>query len=127
MGKVKEITLEILRFLGITLLVDLGLLILVSLSCLIGTRCTATAWSERMFWVGLGFMIIAAPVAFAALSTGRAFNNPMTMGMDNQIAVDIIESERQGLDKRTMFALRMGLIGTIGIVLSALIDTYFGR
>ncbi len=126
MEKVKGIAVKVLRFLGIVLLADLGLFILVSLSCLIGARCTVAAWSERMFWVGLGFMLIATPVAFATLSTGRAFNNPMTMGMDNQIAVDIIKSERQGLDKRTLFALRMALIGTIGIALSALIDTYFG-
>ncbi len=127
MERVKKIAVGVLRFIGIALLADMGLFILVSLSCLVGTRCTVTAWSERMFWVGLGFMLIATPVAFATLSTGRSFNNPMTMGMDNQIAVDIIKSERQGLDKRTLFALRMALIGTVGIIFSALIDTYFGR
>lgn len=126
MEKVKKTALGILRFLGIVLLIDLGLFILVSLSCLIGARCTGATWSERMFWVGLGFMLIAAPVAFATLSTGRSFNNPMTMGMDNEIAVSIIKSERQGLDKRTLFVLRVGMIGMIAIIFSALIDALFG-
>ncbi len=123
MDRVKTALLSIGRFLGVILLVDLGLFIAVTISCQIGTHCTSTAWSERMFWVGIGVILLAAPAVFAMLSTSRSFSiNPMTAGMDNKIALDIINSERQGMNKRVVYALRMGLIGAICIAISALID-----
>ena len=123
MEKVKKVLLSIGRFIGVILLIDLGLFVAVTISCQIGARCTNVAWSERMFWVSMGAMILAAPAVFAMLSTGKGFSsNPMTAGMDNAIALDIIKSERQGLNKRMLYALRMGLIGAGGIGISALID-----
>jgi len=123
MENAKKSLLSVGRFLGVVLLVDLGLFLAVTLWCQMGTRCTPLEWSERMFWVGIIVMILAAPAVFAMLSTGRGFSgNPMTAGMDNAIALDIIKSERQGLNKRMIYALRMGLIGAGAIGISALID-----
>ncbi|HQE93694.1 MAG TPA: hypothetical protein PLH19_12865 [Anaerolineae bacterium] len=123
MDKVKQALLSIGRFLGVILLIDLALFIVVTISCQIGTRCTSTAWSERMFWVGIAAIICAAPAVLAMLSTSRSFSiNPLTAGMDNAIAVDIIQNERKGMNKRVTFALRMGLIGAGCIAISALID-----
>ena len=129
MKKVKKALLNVGRFIGIILLIDLGLFTAVTVSCRIGTQrygiatCTNLEWSERMFWVGIIVMILAAPAVFAMLSTGKGFSgNPMTAGMDNAIALDIIKSERQGMNKRMVYALRMGLIGAGAIATSALID-----
>jgi len=40
MEKVKVAAVAVLRFIGTTLLIDLALFAVVSISCLIGTRCT---------------------------------------------------------------------------------------
>ncbi len=123
MEKVKKALVGIGRFLGLILLIDLGLFIAVTISCQIGTRCSNIAWSERMFWVGIAAIICGAPAVVAMLSTSRSFSiNPMTAGMDNAIAIDIIQNERRGMNKRVGFALRMGLIGAGCIAISALID-----
>ncbi len=123
MEKVKKGLVGIGRFLGLVLLVDLGLFVVVSISCLFGTRCTNTAWSERMFWAGIAALITAMPAVLAGLSTGRGyFDNRLTAGMDMQVAQTIIQSERQGLDKRTAYALKAGAVGAVAIGISALID-----
>jgi hypothetical protein len=124
MRKVGQIALAVLRFLGISALIDVGLLILVSLSCLIWGPCSNAQYSERMFWVGLGGMIAAMPAVLAALGTSRGYyDNPFTAGIDAQVAQTIIKDGRRGLSKRTAFAWRMISIGAIGIGIAALIDT----
>lgn len=123
MEKVKKVFTSIGRFLGIILLVDLGLFIIVSLSCLFGTRCTGAAWSERMFWAGIVALITAMPAVLAGLNTSRGyFDNPLTAGMDLQVAGTIVRDGRKGLDKRTAYALKAGAVGAGAIGISALID-----
>jgi hypothetical protein len=123
MDKFKSLLLAVLRFLGLVLLVDLGLFILVSLSCLIGTRCTGVQWSERMFWAGMLVMVTAMPAVLAMLSTSQGyFDNPYTAGMDMQVAGTIIKDGRRGMNKRTRYAFRAGFIGLGAIAISALID-----
>jgi len=121
--KVKKALVSIGRFLGIVLLVDLGLFSVVSISCLFGTRCTNVAWSERMFWAGIVTLLTAMPAVLAGLNTSRGyFDNRLTAGMDMQVAQTIIASERKGLDKRTAYALKAGAVGAGAIGISALID-----
>ena len=123
MEKVKKALVSIGRFLGIILLVDLGLFIIVSISCLFGARCTNAAWSERMFWAGIIALITAMPAVLAGLNTRRGYlDNRLTAGMDLQVAQTIIQAERKGLDKRTAYALRAGAVGAGAIAISALID-----
>ncbi len=123
MEKVKKALVSIGRFLGIVLLVDLGLFSVVSISCLFGTRCTNVAWSERMFWAGIVALLTAMPAVLAGLNTSRGyFDNRLTAGMDMQVAQTIIQSERKGLDKRTAYALKAGAVGAGAIGISALID-----
>lgn len=123
MEKVKKALVSIGRFLGIILLADIGLFVVVSVSCLFGTRCTGAVWSERMFWAGIIAMITAMPAVLAGLNTSRGyFDNRLTAGMDMQVAQTIIQSERRGLDKRTAYALKAGAVGAVAIGISALID-----
>jgi len=123
MDKVKEFLVGVLRFLGLVVLVDLGLFVIVSVSCLIGTRCTNIQWSERMFWAGILALVAAMPAVLAMLNTSRGyFDNPLTAGMDLQVAETIIKDGRKGLDKRTAFALKAGAVGAGAIAISALID-----
>jgi hypothetical protein len=121
--KVKRALVSIVRFLGIVLLINLGLFIVVTISCQFGTRCTNAAWSERMFWAGIIALITAMPAVLAGLNTSRGyFDNRLTAGMDMQVAQTIIQAERKGLDKRTAFALKAGAVGAGAISISALID-----
>jgi len=119
MEKVRDVVLSVLRFLGVSLLIDLGLFAAVSLSCLIGPR----VYSERMFWVSLAAIIAGMPAVLASLGTSRGYyDNPFTAGIDAQVAHTIIKDGRQGLSKRSRYAWRMFSIGIIGIGIAALID-----
>jgi len=121
--KVKNALLSIGRFFSIVLLVDLSLFTVISISCLIGTRCTNVAWSERMFWAGIIALVTAMPAVLAGLNTSRGyFDNPLTAGMDLQVAGTIVKDGRKGLDKRTAYALKAGTVGAGAIAISALID-----
>jgi len=123
MEKVKTTLIAVGKYVGVTLLVDLGLFAIVSLSCLFGTRCTGVQWSERMFWAGILAMLGAAPAVLAMLSTSQGyFDNPMTAGMDMQVAKTIIEDGRRGMSKRSKFSLRAASVGAGAIGISALID-----
>ncbi|HOT92518.1 MAG TPA: hypothetical protein PLJ78_10880 [Anaerolineae bacterium] len=123
MDKVKDALRSIGRFIGLVLLIDLGIFVVVTISCQIGTRCTGTAWSERMFWAGIIAIITAMPAVLAGLNTSRGyFENPLTAGMDLQVAGTIIKDGRKGLDKRTAYAFKAGAVGAGAIAISALID-----
>ena len=127
MEKLKDAVVPISRLIGITLLIDLGLFALVSISCLIGTRCTNLVYSERMFWTGMASLIAAAPVVLGALSTSRGYySSPFTAGMDAQVAHTIIKDGRRSLDRRSAFAWRALSVGAVAIGISALIDRLGG-
>lgn len=123
MEKVKGAAVAVLRFIGTTLLIDLGLLALVSISCLIGTRCTNVTYGERMFWVGMASLVAAMPAVLGSLSTSRGYyDSPFTAGMDAQVAHTIIKDGRLSLSRRSAFAWRAFSVGAVGIAISALID-----
>ena len=123
MEKVTSAVLDVLKFLGVSLLINLGLFALVSLSCLIVPRCSNTAYSERMFWVGLVAMLGAMPAVLASLGSNQGYySDPLTAGMDAQVALTIARDNRRSLGKRTKFALRAASIGLMAISTSALID-----
>jgi hypothetical protein len=123
MEKVKNVLVAMGRFVATALAIDAGLFVLVTISCFIGTRCTNIAYSERMFWVGMAALIAAMPAVLASLSSNRGyFDNPFTAGADMQVAHTIIKDARLSLNKRATFALRMAIIGTVAIAISAVIE-----
>lgn len=123
MEKVLDALLGVLKFLGVSFLINLGFFVVVSLSCLFGTRCSNVVYSERMFWVGLVAMVGAMPAVLASLGSNQGyFSDPLTAGMDAQVALTIARDNRRSLSKRTKFALRAASVGLMGIVTSALID-----
>jgi hypothetical protein len=127
MEKVEVAAVAVLRFIGITLLIDLGLFALVSISCLIGTRCTNLAYGERMFWVGMASLIAAMPVVLSSLSTSRGYyDSPFTAGQDAKVALTIVKDGRLSLDRRSAFAWRASSVGAVAIAISAVIDTLGG-
>lgn len=123
MKTVGVVALRVLRFLGVSLLIALGLFVLVSLSCLVWGPCTNTAYSERMFWVGLAALLTGAPGVVAFLSTNQGYySSPFTAGQDAKVAHTIIADGRKSMDRRTAYIWRALTVGAFGIALSALID-----
>jgi hypothetical protein len=123
MAKAKKIISDITRFLSISLLVDLGMFLLVSIFCLTRESCTGEQWSEYMFWASMLALIAGMPAVLASLSSSRGyFDNPMTAGADMAVAETIIKQERRELSKRTIYTLRMFSIGIMGITISAFIE-----
>ncbi len=112
-----------LRFIGIVLLIDGAIVLVVGISCLLGNRCTAVQFSERMFWAGIVAMMGGLPAVVATLSTGRGyFGDPFTAGQMSKIATELIQREKKEEQKRYGFALRMALVGIGAIAISALIE-----
>ena len=115
--------LGLLRFLGISLAIAIGLFALVSLSFLIWGPLTKDAYSERMFWVGLAAIGTAAPAVLSFLSTSQGYyNSPFTAGQDAKVAQTIVEDGRRSMDSRAAFVWRMLTVGAFGIGFAALID-----
>jgi len=123
MGKVKAVAVAVLRFIGVSLAIALGLFAVVSVSCLIGTRCTNVAYSERMFWVSMAAFAVAMPGILSALGTHQGYySDPMTAGMDAKVSRTIAEDGHLSLSKRTNLIVRAFSVGIMGIGISALID-----
>ena len=119
----QPIWLRFLRFLAFVILIDLGLFAVVSLSCLIGPRCTSVAWSERMFWSGMLVFIVGMPALIAALNTGSGIEaDAFTGAWAQKAALDAIKHERESVNKRWAFFIRMFMSGVGAIAISALID-----
>jgi len=127
MEKVKVAAVAVLRFIGTTLLIDLALFAVVSISCLIGTRCTNEAYGERMFWAGMASLVAAMPAVLSSLSTSQGYyNSPFTAGQDAKVALTIVKDGRLSLNRRSAFAWRAFSVGAVAIAISALIDTLGG-
>lgn len=123
MARVREIALSVGRFIGISLLVDLGLLLVVVVWCLLGTSCTSTMYSERMFWLGMATNIAAMPAIVAGLNSQRGyFNSPFTAGQDAKVYGTIINDAHRQMSTATKYFWRMASIGVGAIAISALID-----
>ena len=148
MDKVKTRVDAILRFLGISLGIGLGLFAAVSLSCLVGTRCTAVMWSERMFWVSMVPLVLGMGGMIGRLGSGRPPAKPKDSHVndeaENEAACDPgdptcsaglsdvegygvpeqnpMGEESKGLGQTARFALLMLTVGVSGFIISALIE-----
>ncbi len=124
-AEIKPWYLRLLRFLGTVLLIDLAIFAVVSLSCLLGTRCTATAWSNRMFWAAMIAAATAMPAIIAGMSTGSGVEGSAFDGAwANQRALSTIQSERRRMGKRLRYLIRQLSIAAGALGISALIDLF---
>lgn len=124
-SEIKPWYIRFLRFMGTVLLIDLALFAVVSLSCFIGTRCTANQWSDRMFWAAMIAAVIAMPAIIAGMSTGSGAEGSAFDGAwANKRAVATIQNERRRMGKRMRFFLRQMAIAAGALGISALIDLF---
>jgi hypothetical protein len=138
MDKLLSRAVSVLKFLGVSLLIDLGLLAAVGLSCIIGTRCTRLMWSERMFWVGMIPLMIGLGGMIRWLGSGRRpvkyKSSDEQETEDDDVSADVRpydmdegfradeDGDAEGLSSGAKFALRMASVGAGAYILSALID-----
>ncbi|MGC9348338.1 MAG: hypothetical protein ACP5JG_09395 [Anaerolineae bacterium] len=123
MRKVLLKLVGILRFVAISLAIDVALFLLVTLSCVLGSQCTNVTYSERMFWVGMAALLIGLPAVFASLGSFQGqFGDPFLAGQQMKVADAVIKDARLHMSKRARFAWRFLTIGVGGIAIAALID-----
>lgn len=141
MDKLVSRALSVLKFLGVSLLIDLGLLTAVGLTCIIGTRCTRLMWSERMFWVGMIPLMLGLGGMIRWLGSGRRpikYKSSDEQDAEDDAEEDVSPDARpyevkedpradededdNGLSSDAVFALRMVSVGAGAYILSALID-----
>lgn len=120
-----SVLFKVVRFVGLVILVDLGIFTVVAMTCIWGgTHCDALMWSNRMFWGGLIAYVAAAPAIIASLNTASGVE-ATTFGSAWALdaAVNVISHERKALNKRWIYFWHMVAIGSGAVAISALIST----
>ena len=122
--RMKAVVTAIWRFLKPILLVDLGLFLLVGGSFLLTGEFTFTAFSDRLFWAGIGAVIVGGFGVWASLGSYRTLGTPsiLTASGDAPIAHSRIAEYMRTNSKRYTFTFRMFTIGFVCIVSAALIE-----
>ena len=127
MRKVLFLLAGIVRFVAVSLAIDVGLFLIVTLTCVLGTPCNNVVYSERMFWVGMASLLIGMPAVFASLGSFQGqFGDPLLAGQQMKVAETVFKDARLHMSKRARFAWRMMTVGAGGIAIAALIDIIGG-
>jgi hypothetical protein len=120
----QEILLGIWRYLRFVLLTTLAILIATALSFLIWGPFTFPKYSERLFWAGIGAVIVGGMAIWAALGSYSTLGTPsiLTAPGDAPIATWRIGEQLRMNARRYGFSFRMAAVGILCIALSALIE-----
>lgn len=96
----------------------------VGVSFLFWGEFSPRAYSDRLFWAGIGTMMVGGFVIWAALGSYRTLGTPsiLTAPGDAPIAHERIREHMKMNAGRYTFILRMLLIGGICIAASALVE-----
>lgn len=122
---IKKILANVLVYLRDVLLVDLVIIVLVAISFVVG-KFSFLAYSERIFWVGLGVTLLAGLVAFGAMFAGRSFGIPAIIRKPEEAKqlLDHMGDYRAEVEKRNDVSILLFGIGLGCIAISALIQTF---
>jgi hypothetical protein len=120
----KAVVAAIWRHLRPVLLVDLGLFLLVGGSFLLTGEFTLSAFSDRLFWAGIGAVIVGGFGVWASLGSYQTLGTPsvFTAAGDAPIAHARIAEYIRTNSKRYAFTFRMFAVGFVCMVLAALIE-----
>jgi hypothetical protein len=116
------------RFVRTVLIVSGIVVVGAALSFLVAGDFTFKAYSERLFWGGIGASLVGGFAVVAALGAYRTLGTPtvLTAPGDAPIAHSRVGEYLQTNARRYMFTIRMILAGAICIGLSALVDVLAG-
>ncbi len=124
----KRVLLKVLVYVRDVLLMDLGIGLLVAISLIFTGSLTSVAFSERIFWVGLGVTLIAGMVGFGALFSGRSFGIPVFIRKPAEAKqlLDKMGEYRAEVEKRNNLSIQIFFVGLGCIAISALVQTLLG-
>jgi hypothetical protein len=106
--------------------VALSFSLIVAVSFIFGGNFSFLAYSERLFWVGLGITFLAGVVGFSASFAGGKFGIPSVIRRPEEakrFRTHFFEY-RAEVEKRYDLAIQMFLIGLACIGVSALVQTF---
>src|SRR6266508_3264851 len=111
--KIKTFMLKALLYIRNILLVDIVIGMIVAISFIFTSQFNYVAYSERMFWVGLGVTLLAGLVAFGALFAGRSFGIPLIIRKPEEARklLDNMGQYRAEVDKRNDISFQLFIIG----------------
>ena len=118
---------QIWRFVWITLIIVAAAALLTAASFLVVGKeqeFTARAYSDRMFWAGIGLTVLGGFTVVASLGSMATVGTPsvLTAGADARNAQSRIQDYFSTNSKRYTFVFRMVVSGGICIGISALIE-----
>ena len=107
---------------------DLGLILLTALSFVFTGNFSSTAYSERIFWFGVFFFLIAGTMAMAVMLPGRLLLFPYNIRKveDARKFVKQAGEFREQSEKRMDLGIQLFLIGLGCLAVSALVQTLLG-
>jgi hypothetical protein len=115
---------DVARFFKNVFLFDAIILTLVGASFLIVGGLTLRTYGDRLFWGGIGAIILGGISIFAATGATQMYGLPsvFTAGADSRNVQDRMDDLRKTIARRYGFAFRMCIVGSVCIGLSALIE-----
>jgi hypothetical protein len=120
----REILLGTWRFVRFVLILTLAIVAGVAASFLIWGGFTFREYSSRLFWGGMGAVIVGAAAVWASLGSYSTLGttNILTAPGDAPIATERIGEQIRMNAKRYRFTFRMAAVGIVCIALSAAIE-----
>jgi len=120
----QEILIGVWRYFRLVLLITLAVVAAIAGSFLIWGPFTLRDYSTRLFWAGIGAVIVGGMAVWAALGSYSTLGTPniLTAPGDARIATWRIGEQLTMNAKRYGFTFRMAAVGIICIALSALIE-----
>jgi hypothetical protein len=124
--QVKTFLKKVLVSIKNILLVDLVFSLLVAISFVFTRNFSFLAYSERLFWVGLGITVLAAVVAFSATFAGSKFGVPVFIRRPEEARKfrEHIGDVRKEAVKREDVSIQLFFIGLGCIAISALVQIF---
>jgi hypothetical protein len=122
---VQKIVLMVLQYIGRLLLFCLAAGLLAGLSFIFTGGISATALSDRIFWAGMIYMLVAVVLVIAISSVGTGLGLPSMVRRPEE-ARKLLEKHfelRQALEKRYDLCILLWLAGMSCLGLSALVQT----
>ena len=116
------------RFFRVPLIVVVAIAIGAAISFLIAGTFSVDAYADRVFWGGIGAILVGGFAVVASLGAYSTLGTPnvLTAGSDARIAHERVGEYLRTNAGRYMFSIRMLMAGLACIALSALIGTLAG-
>ncbi len=119
----KEIMILIVKK---VLIFDLLIIILVGLSFLFLGEFSLSAFSDRLFWVGLLIMMAGGVMALGQTSGGRDFGPMLITSAQASLLTDFNIEVRQDVEKKFTPIIRVFVIGLVCFLVGILVSVISG-